>query len=85
MDTNGAKYAVPCGKRTTANRTRPYVPSLSLRTARRTDPTVGASTWASGSQMCSGNSGIFAAKAIKNVIQRKYWSSTVSSLCRSSQ
>ena len=69
VDTNGAKYAVPCGKRTTANRTSPYVPSLSLRTASRTDPTVGASTWASGSQICSGNSGILAAQAIKKVIQ----------------
>ncbi len=42
--TKGAKYVVPSGKRAIAKRTSPYVPSFSLRTARRTEPTVGAST-----------------------------------------
>jgi len=36
-----------------------------------TEPIVGASTWASGNQICSGNTGILDAKAIKKVIQRK--------------
>ncbi len=31
--------------------------------ARITEPAVGASVWASGSQVCSGNSGIFTEKA----------------------
>ena len=34
--------------------------------ASTTDPAVGASTWASGSQVCSGNIGTFTAKARKN-------------------
>jgi len=67
----GEKYDVPSGKSGSENRTRPYVPSLSIRTASRTDPIVGASTCASGSQICRGNSGIFAAKAMKKVIHRK--------------
>ena len=32
--------------------------------ARITEPAVGASVWASGSQVCSGNSGTFTAKAM---------------------
>ena len=31
-----------------------------------TEPTVGASTWASGNQICKGNIGIFEAKDKKN-------------------
>ena len=34
--------------------------------ARMTEPAVGASVWASGSQVCSGNSGTFTANAIAN-------------------
>ena len=33
-----------------------------------TEPAVGASTWASGSQVCTGHIGIFTAKLAKNVI-----------------
>lgn len=29
---------------------------------RRTDPTVGAAVWASGSQLCSGHIGVFTAR-----------------------
>ena len=35
-----------------------------MTAARITEPAVGASVWASGSQVCSGNSGTFTAKAI---------------------
>jgi len=42
--TKGAKYTVPSGNSGIEKRTIPYVPSFSLSTARRTDPTVGAST-----------------------------------------
>ncbi len=41
---------------------RPYVPSLRNTAARRTDPTVGALLCASGSQVCSGTSGVLTAK-----------------------
>ena len=34
--------------------------------ARITEPAVGASVWASGSQVCSGNSGTFTANATAN-------------------
>jgi hypothetical protein len=67
----GVKYKVPSGNRGNENLISPYVPNFSKRTAKITDPNVGASTWASGNQICNGNTGIFAAKAIKNVIQRK--------------
>ena len=33
--------------------------------ARITEPAVGASTWASGSQVCTGHIGIFTAKEAK--------------------
>ena len=33
--------------------------------ANMTDPAVGASTWASGSQVCTGHIGIFTAKEAK--------------------
>ncbi len=40
---------------------KPYVPSLSRTPARTTLPAVGASVWARGSQVCSGNSGVLTA------------------------
>jgi hypothetical protein len=49
--TSGDQKEVPSGKRGRANRTSPYVPSFRSRAARRTEPIVGASTCASGSQM----------------------------------
>ncbi len=39
------------------------MPIFSSTPARMTEPAVGASTWASGSQVCSGNSGTLMAKA----------------------
>ena len=35
-----------------------------------TEPAVGASTWASGSQVCTGHMGIFTAKELKNASRR---------------
>ena len=40
------------------------MPSFSITPARITEPAVGASVWASGSQVCSGNSGTFTANAM---------------------
>jgi len=51
------------GKRGMAYRKKPKVPILRSTPARMTDPAVGASVWASGSQVCSGNMGTFTAKA----------------------
>ena len=47
-------------------RTSPYVPIFSMTDASMMEPAVGASTCASGSQVCSGNSGTLIANATKN-------------------
>ncbi len=54
------------GKNGTANRRKPYVPIFSRTPARMTEPAVGASTWASGSQVWNGNIGTLMANARKN-------------------
>jgi hypothetical protein len=46
-------------------RRKPYVPSLSRMPARITEPAVGASTCASGSQVWNGNIGTLTANARK--------------------
>src|SRR5579864_5735832 len=47
-------------------RRNPYVPIFSSTLARITDPAVGASVCASGSQVWNGNIGTFTAKPTKN-------------------
>src|SRR5215470_16701968 len=47
------------------NRTKPYVPILRRTAARMTEPAVGASVCASGSQVWNGNIGTLMAKAKK--------------------
>jgi len=53
------------GSSGTENRRNPYVPIFSRTLARITDPAVGASTCASGSQVWNGNIGTFTAKPTK--------------------
>ncbi len=48
------------------NRRKPYVPIFSSTAARITEPAVGASTCASGSQVWNGNIGTLMAKPMKN-------------------
>src|SRR5262245_65322388 len=62
----GASSCAASGKRGIANRTKPYVPILRSTPARITLPAVGASTWASGSQVWNGNIGTLIAKASAN-------------------
>jgi len=62
----GAKVCAAAGKSGTANRMNPYAPSFSMIAARITEPAVGASVWASGSQVWNGNIGTLIAKARKN-------------------
>src|SRR6266436_5262701 len=50
------------GKKGSEKRTNPYVPIFSSTPARMTDPAVGASTCASGSQVWTGHIGTFTAK-----------------------
>ena len=74
-ETNVAKWIEACGNMLRLNRSSPYVPTLSKTPARSTEPAVGASVCASGSQVCSGNSGTFTANATKNArkSQRAVW------------
>lgn len=57
----GAKVRIPSGAIGSRMRTKPYVPIFRRTPARRTEPTVGAAVWASGSQLCSGHIGVFTA------------------------
>ena len=62
----GAILCAASGNSGTQKRRIPYVPSFSITPARITEPAVGASVCASGSQVCSGKSGTLIAKARKN-------------------
>ena len=44
-----------------------------MMAASTTEPPVGASTWASGSQVCTGHMGTFTAKAMKNAKKTSTW------------
>ena len=55
-----------CGNIGSEKRISPYVPIFSSTPARITEPAVGASTCASGSQVWNGNIGTLMAKAMKN-------------------
>ena len=63
---HGAQARAAPGNIGRQNRSRPYAPIFSMTDASITEPAVGASTCASGSQVCSGNIGTFTAKATKN-------------------
>src|SRR5271169_3971103 len=53
------------GKKGNEKRRNPYVPIFSRTPARMTEPAVGASTWASGSQVWNGNIGTLIANPRK--------------------
>src|SRR6266571_2351624 len=59
------RKAAPVGKSGSEKRMKPYVPIFSKTPARMTDPAVGASVCASGSQVWNGNIGTLMAKAKK--------------------
>src|SRR5271165_2980100 len=54
------------GKKGKANRIKPYVPIFSRTPARMIEPAVGASTWASGSQVWNGNIGTLMANPARS-------------------
>ena len=64
----GANVCAASGKSGTANRMKPYAPSFSMIAARITEPAVGASVWASGSQVWNGNIGTLIANARKKAM-----------------
>ncbi len=70
VSTSGAKKIEAYGKSGIENRRKPYVPSLSKIPASITEPAVGASTCASGNQMCTGNMGTFTAKLAKKATHK---------------
>ena len=61
-------------------RRKPYPPIFSMMAASTTEPPVGASTCASGSQVCTGHIGTLTAKAAKNARKMKVCSVSVSGM-----
>src|SRR5271154_6251821 len=64
-NTMGANISVALGNMGSEKRRKPYPPIFSRIPARTPDPAVGASTWASGSQVWTGHIGILTAKLAK--------------------
>src|ERR1051325_11307999 len=63
--TYGTKYLVASGRIGRLNLRKPYVPIFSRTAARNTETAVGASVYASGSQVWNGNIGTLMAKPRK--------------------
>ncbi len=59
------------------------MPSLSITAARTTEPAVGACTWASGSQVCTGHIGTLMKKAMAKA-QKQYTCTSLPSTIRQS-
>lgn len=64
--TLGVKYTLALGNLLLSTRIIPYVPNFNKIPALITDPPVGASTWASGNQICTGTIGTFTANEAKH-------------------
>ena len=69
----GMKYKEAWGNIGIRNLITPYRPSLSNKPANITDPSIEASTWASGNHKCKGNIGILTEIAMKKNIQKNFW------------
>ena len=54
------------------NLIKPKSPIFKRRPANNTEPSVEASTWASGNQICKGKIGTFNDKGKKNIIQKNF-------------
>src|SRR6202790_1683407 len=65
------RAAGSCGKSGSEKRMNPYVPIFNKTPARITEPAVGASVCASGSQVWNGNMGTLMAKAKKKAQNNK--------------
>jgi len=70
---HGAHTSSAFGNIGMAKRMKPYEPIFSSTAARMTDPAVGASTWASGSQVCTGHIGTLIANANANARKYQSW------------
>ena len=60
-----SKWRLASGAIGSENLKKPYPPIFSMMAANTTEPPVGASTCASGSQVCTGHIGTFTANAAK--------------------
>src|SRR5580693_1422126 len=69
VKTSGVNCTLAAGNIGSEKRRKPYPPIFRRMPARITEPAVGASTWASGSQVCTGHIGSFTAKEAKNASQ----------------
>jgi hypothetical protein len=67
------KFSEAIGNNPSENLINPYPAILSNIAASNTDPTVGASTCASGNQVCTGHIGVLTAKELKNANHNKFW------------
>src|SRR5271154_5996962 len=65
VKTSGANISDASGNMGSEKRRKPYPPIFKRMPARITEPAVGASTWASGSQVWTGHIGILTAKLAK--------------------
>src|ERR1700732_4139262 len=65
VKTSGANISDAAGNMGSEKRRKPYPPIFKRMAARMTEPAVGASTWASGSQVCTGHMGSFTANEAK--------------------
>ena len=65
VKTSGANISDASGNIGSEKRRKPYPPIFKRMAARITEPAVGASTCASGNQVCTGHIGIFTAKEAK--------------------
>src|SRR5262249_325723 len=79
----GASSAEASGNIGSEKRKKPYPPIFRRIAARITDPAVGASTWASGSQVCTGHIGIFTAKEAKKASQAQVCNDRGTAVCNS--
>src|SRR5215510_16005714 len=66
VNMKGAKSSEATGSIGSEKRRKPYPPIFRRIAAKMTEPAVGASTWASGSQVWTGHIGSFTAKEAKN-------------------
>src|ERR1700722_17519358 len=73
VKTSGVNITRACGNIGSEKRRKPYPPIFSRMPARITEPAVGASTWASGSQVWTGHIGIFTAKEAKKARHSQAW------------
>src|SRR5471030_3206323 len=73
VKTSGVNIWLASGNIGSEKRRKPYPPIFRRMPARITEPAVGASTWASGSQVCTGHIGIFTANEAKKASHIQVW------------